>query len=167
MAQRKQAAGARRGRRRKEELHANAGEQAMDETMRSGESALREAAHAGEKPMRGARRTATESTSAMAGAAESAAEMTRSDGEAVAERLQEAGALWSELAQDAMRQNVEAAQNLMRCRTLADLMEVQSDWMRRSLDNFLSRGARLSELSARLAIDAMTRMSRIEERRAR
>src|SRR5690606_36980078 len=74
MAQRKQAAGARRGRRRKEELHANAGEQAMDETMRSGESALREAAHAGEKPMRGARRTATESTSAMAGAAESAAE---------------------------------------------------------------------------------------------
>lgn len=168
MARRKQAAGARRGRRRKEpQTGANAGEQAMSETMRSGENVIREAAHAGEKPMREARRMAAETTSAMAGAAEGAAEMIRNNGEAVAERLQEAGALWSELAQDAMRQNVETAQNLMRCRTLADFMEVQSNWMRRSLDNFLGRGARLSELSARLAIDAMTRMSRIEERRAR
>jgi hypothetical protein len=79
------------------------------------------------------------------------------NGEQAASRMQEASQLWSELAQEAMRQNVETAQSFMRCRTLGELVEVQSDWMRRSLDNFLSRGARLSELSAGLAVDAVTR----------
>jgi hypothetical protein len=87
----------------------------------------------------------------------SSAAIVQSNGEDAANRMQEAGLLWNELAQDAMRQNVEAAQNLMRCRTFGELMEVQSDWMRRSLDNFLVRGARLSELSAQLTLDAMTR----------
>ena len=127
MAQRKQSARARKRR-------ANAGE----------------FAYAGEKPMRAAAQTAENM-------ARKTAAIVQSNGEDAANRMQEAGLLWNELAQDAMRQNVEAAQNLMRCRTFGELMEVQSDWMRRSLDNFLVRGARLSELSAQLALDAMTR----------
>jgi hypothetical protein len=127
MARRKQSAGVRKRR-------SNAGE----------------FAYAGEKPMRAAAQTAENM-------ARKTAAIVQSNGEDAANRMQEAGLLWNELAQDAMRQNVEAAQNLMRCRTFGELMEVQGDWMRRSLDNFLVRGARLSELSAQLALDAMTR----------
>jgi hypothetical protein len=129
MAQRKQPAGARKRR-------ANA--------------AARPFAYAREKPMRAAAQAAEDTVRRTAA-------IVRSNGEDAANRMQEVGLLWNELAQDAMRQNVEAAQNLMRCRTVGELMAVQSDWMRRSLDNLLVRGARLSELSAELALDAMTR----------
>jgi hypothetical protein len=136
MAQRKQSVGARSGRRN---------------------FPRHETAYAGEKPLREAGRVAAAGTQAAEDMARRTAEVIQLNGERAASRMQEASQLWSELAQEAMRQNVETAQSFMRCRTLGELVEVQSDWMRRSLDNFLSRGARLSELSAGLAVDAVTR----------
>jgi hypothetical protein len=136
MAQRKQPAGARRrGRTRNEEA----------------------SAYAGEKPMRETGAAASARAQAAEEAVRRASESVIGNGEEAASRMQEAGLLWSQLAQDALRQNVETAQHLMRCRTFGEVVEVQSDWMRRSLDNFLGRGARLSELSAQLAIDTMSR----------
>ena len=114
-------------------------------------------AHAGEKPMRDAGAAASARVQAAEQAVRRASEAVAVNGEEAANRMQEAGILWSQLAQDALRQNVETAQNLMRCRTFGEVIEVQSDWMRRSLDNFLGRSARLSELSAQLAIDAISR----------
>ena len=136
MARRKQPAGARRrGRKRN------------DASM----------AYAGEKPMREMGAAASARAQAAEQAVRRASEAVAVNGEEAANRMQEAGILWSQLAQDALRQNVETAQNLMRCRTFGEVVEVQSDWMRRSLDNFLGRSARLSELSAQLAIDTISR----------
>jgi hypothetical protein len=95
------------------------------------------------------------------------AQLLWSEGEAVGERMQEASRLWSELAQDALRQNVETAQDLMRCRSFPDLLAVQSEWVRRSFENFIGRGARLSELSTRIAVEAMSRLAQGPERLAR
>jgi hypothetical protein len=145
MAQRKQSAGARKRRSNK---------------------AANEFAYAGEKPVREAGRMASAGAQAAEDMTRRTADVVQSNGEAAANGMQEASLLWSELAQDALRQNVETAQNLMRCRTLGELIEVQTDWMRRSLDNFVGRGTRISELSARLALDAVTRFGGAAEANA-
>jgi hypothetical protein len=113
--------------------------------------------YAGEKPIGQTGAAASARARTAEEAVRRASETVIGNGEEAANRMQEAGLLWSQLAQDALRQNVETAQHLMRCRTFGEGLEVQSDWMRRRLDNFLGRGARLSELSAQLAIDAMSR----------
>ena len=120
--------------------------------------------HAGEKPARDAERIvragaagAEEMTRRTEEIGRRTAELFRFNGEAASGRLEEASRIWSALAQDALRQNVETAQNLMRCRTVSDVVEVQTEWLRRSLDNFFERGSRLSELSAELAADAVSR----------
>lgn len=113
--------------------------------------------------MREAGRAASAGAQAVEDMTSRTAEALRINGDEAASRMEEASLLWSELAQDALRQNVETAQNLMRCRTLGELMEVQSHWMRRSLDNFFGRGARLSEISTQLCFDAMTRFGSAAE----
>jgi hypothetical protein len=146
MARRKQPAGARKGRAR---------------------TGRHETDYAGEKPVRSAARAVRGGTAAAVEATHRTVQIFERNGEAVGERMQEAGRLWSELAQDALRQNVETAQDLMRCRTLTDILAVQSEWMRRSLENIVGRGARLSALSTEIAVEAMSRFSQVSAGAAR
>jgi hypothetical protein len=84
----------------------------------------------------------------------------------VSNRMQEAAQILAELAQDALRQNIETAQHLIRCRTMGDLLEVQNEWVRRSLDNIMNRGTRLSELSAELTFNTLGRFGSIAQSNA-
>ena len=69
--------------------------------------------------------------------------------------MQQATAVVADLAQESLRRNVETAQSMLRCRTFEDVVRVQSDWMRGSIDLILSRSARLSAIAATLAFGAL------------
>jgi hypothetical protein len=126
-----------------------------------------------EKPIREASRAAASTAEAVQESSREAQEATRQSAEViqlaaedVSNRMREAAQLWAELTQETMRQNVEMAQSLIRCRTMGDLLEVQSEWMRRSLDNVMNRGARLSELSAELTLETFSRFGGIAQANA-
>jgi hypothetical protein len=75
--------------------------------------------------------------------------MTRS-GSAMARGWQDVGQTMMEYLQDATRQNMEATELMLRCRTLGELMQAQSQYMRQSLDTMLQKSARISDISARI-----------------
>jgi hypothetical protein len=81
-------------------------------------------------------------------------------GSALAEGLQKASQLWSDYADETMRRGIEATHAFLRCRTIGDLVEVQSDFVRDTVGGFLTRAAQLSELSTRIASEAMRGHSR-------
>jgi hypothetical protein len=87
--------------------------------------------------------------------AERAAELSADASARLTHGMQQATAVVADLAQESLRRNVETAQSMLRCRTFEDVVRVQSDWMRGSIDLILSRGARLSAIAATLALGAL------------
>ena len=86
--------------------------------------------------------------------------------------MQDVGRTWIEYLQDTARQNMEATEAMLRCRTLGELMQAQSLYMRQSLDCMLEKSARISDISARLFAETTQPMAQStgrdrEERNAR
>ncbi len=105
---------------------------------------------------------AAEETAERLGSA-GASVMTRS-GSAVARGWQEVGQTMIEYLQDTTRQNMEATESMMRCRTLGELVQAQSQFMRQSLDTMLQKSARISDISARMLSETAQPMAQLAGR---
>jgi hypothetical protein len=76
-------------------------------------------------------------------------------GTRVARGFQELSLEVSQFTQHSLRMGMRLANEMMECRSVEDVMAVQRDFMKESLDNFLNESARLLTLSSRLANDAV------------
>lgn len=57
--------------------------------------------------------------------------------------------------QQSMQMGLKAANQMMTCRSVEDMLNVQRNWMRESVDQFLSESARMLEMSSTVATDAV------------
>ncbi|HLN23777.1 MAG TPA: phasin family protein [Patescibacteria group bacterium] len=76
-------------------------------------------------------------------------------GTRVARGLQEMSLEVSQFTQQSLRLGMRLANEMMECRSVEDMMAVQRDFMKESLDSFLTESTRLLTLSSRLANDAV------------
>ncbi|HYD31276.1 MAG TPA: phasin family protein [Azospirillaceae bacterium] len=66
---------------------------------------------------------------------------------------------WMNYTQEAMQKNVNGLNNMMRSRSVHDFMAAQSDLMRDEMETLLQSSVKISEMSARVANDAATRIN--------
>ena len=76
-----------------------------------------------------------------------------------AQGLQEVGRELSNLTQQSVRLGMQLASNLMECRTMEDMVGVQRDFVKETVDTVLSESARIFSMSSRVASDAVTPLS--------
>ena len=65
---------------------------------------------------------------------------------------------WFGFAQDRQAKNMEGFKRLVGCRSVQDLIAVQSDLVRDSFQELIATNKRVAELSVRVANDAATRV---------
>ena len=88
----------------------------------------------------------------------------------LAQGAQEISREWLSLAQNRFKQNLDGFNELLRCRSLPDLIAVQSSLMRDNLEQILSNSRRIAELSVKVADQAAQKIAaqaRETEKRAR
>lgn len=69
-----------------------------------------------------------------------------------------------DLAQNSMEQSVSASQAMMKAKSLKEVTELQNDLAKKSFDQFVAEGTKLSELSIKVANDAAEPLtSRVNE----
>jgi phasin family protein len=66
---------------------------------------------------------------------------------------------WMRFAQNRLEENLKKFDELMSCRSLPDCMAVQTRMVRDNFEAFLQTARRTSELSTKLADDAVKQMS--------
>jgi hypothetical protein len=67
---------------------------------------------------------------------------------------------WSDCAQQVARRNADALNDILKVRSAHDLFSVQGDLLKDGVQHLLSTGARLSELSARVANEAVGKLNK-------
>ena len=85
---------------------------------------------------------------------------------ALAARYQEIWGEWLSLSQQATRERIEAAGRVAFAGTPQSALEAQITRVRREMELFLERNARIAQLSAKAALDARQRIDQPAERRA-
>ena len=81
-------------------------------------------------------------------------------GSSLAEGVQEITSAWAHYAEDVMRQTSEASRALIGCRSLAEMIEVQSRLVRGNLQAFLDQSTKIAEIAGHMAtrpFEALTR----------
>jgi len=66
---------------------------------------------------------------------------------------------WSKYAQQATKRNAEALNEVFKVRNARDLLNVQGSYLKESVQGLLSASARVSELSARTATEAVDKLN--------
>jgi phasin family protein len=84
------------------------------------------------------------------------ADAVMESGQAVARGVEDAGRLWADFGQTSLQDGAAVLKTLSGIRTLQELMEAQADLLRLVVERLLVEGERLSELSARVARDAVS-----------
>ena len=113
-----------------------------------------------------AQRTAEQVSRTWRGAAENVTAVVQANS-ALAARYQEIWGEWLALSQQATRERIEAAGRVAFAPTPQSALEAQFTMVRRKMELFLERNARLAQLSARAALDARQRIDETaDERRA-
>ena len=79
-------------------------------------------------------------------------------GSAVASGYQSILSEWSNYTQQAAQRNADALNAALRARNPRDLFSVQGDLLRDTVQGFFSTGARVSELSAQVASEAVEKL---------
>lgn len=147
------------------------GEAATDQGKRTAESAAEATRNVGQFGREQAQRAAdvaqegvSEAASALDAASKSygdIAEQSRGNMEAalhsstrIARGLQEMGWEVARFSQDTLRSGLRVASNMMHCRSLEDVVEVQSHFVQESMDRVLDQQARLLRLSRAAADEA-------------
>src|SRR4051812_26183649 len=69
--------------------------------------------------------------------------------------VEAAAAVVAEVAQETMKRDVATVHSMLRCQTFADLLRVQSDWVRGTLDILLSRSAQLSQIATGVTLGTL------------
>jgi len=80
-------------------------------------------------------------------------------GTVVASSYQSFFSEWSKYAQQATKRNAEALNEVFKVRTARDLLNVQGSYLKESVQGLLSASARVSELSARTATEAVDKLN--------
>jgi hypothetical protein len=78
----------------------------------------------------------------------------------LARGLQEASREWFGLVEERLEKNLDGWNELVRCRSVQDLMAVQSDLLRDSLERVITTSRRIAELSMRVTHEAGRRTDR-------
>ena len=79
-------------------------------------------------------------------------------GTVLAKGAQDLSREWLGFAQDRQAKNMEGFKRLVGCRSVQDLIAVQSDLVRDSFQELIATNKRMAELSVRVANDAVTRV---------
>ena len=88
----------------------------------------------------------------VAGAAsEAGTQAVMRTGSIFAEAVGEMTNAWAHYAEEVMRQTSEASRALVGCRSLTEMFEIQSRFMRGSLQAFLDQSTKLADIAGRVA----------------
>jgi hypothetical protein len=113
-----------------------------------------------------AQRTAEQVSHTWRGATENVTAVVQANS-ALAARYQEIWGEWLALSQQATRERIEAAGRVAFAATPQSALEAQFTMVRREMELFLERNARIAQLSAKAALDARQRIDETtDERRA-
>jgi len=77
-------------------------------------------------------------------------------GARLAKGVQDMSWEWMQYTQNSLRMGLQAANRMMGCRTIEDLVELQRDFLKDSVDTLLQESARLLEMSSHVANDAVS-----------
>lgn len=77
-------------------------------------------------------------------------------GARLAKGMQDVGWEMMQFSQNSLRMQIKAANELMTCRSVEDMVQVQRDLMRESVDTLLNESARLLEISSNVATEALS-----------
>ena len=75
---------------------------------------------------------------------------------AMAKCCEALGVEWIEYARTSVDQGVTTSRDLMSCRTVEDAVTIQGRFFKEAVDAYLAEGARMSEISLKMANEAMT-----------
>lgn len=163
---------------------ANAGEQAL----RTGSELTRRSAETAQQTMQSGLRAANEVTQRVAEQFRQALGLSGEDAQQMAQQssqnieaiteasnvlvrgAQDISKEWVDLARDRLQKNIESLNSLGRCRSVQDVVALQTRMMRDNLMEMINTGRRLAELSLAVTDDAaktMTRLERAAERTRR
>jgi len=72
-----------------------------------------------------------------------------------AQGYEKLGKAYFGFAQESAERSAEAAQAMMKSKTLQDVVNVQTDYAKQGFDYFVAEGTKMSEMSAKVATEAM------------
>jgi hypothetical protein len=93
-----------------------------------------------------ATRAGGEAAKSAAEAASTGADAVVRSGIAFVTAMQEAGQCWVEFTQDSLQEATETASSIMQCKTVPDLIKLETQFIQSRLDAFARQGERLSEI---------------------
>ena len=73
----------------------------------------------------------------------------------IAKGMQELGREWTAYLQESMERSAAATKALMAARTMQEIVSLQSDWMKASLDKLIAEATKLSEQTVKVTNEAM------------
>ena len=85
----------------------------------------------------------------------------------LAQGLQDISREWTSLAQNRFQRNLDGLNELLRCRTLPDLVAVQSGLLRENLESMLNNSRRIAEMSVQVASEAARKIAEENANRGR
>lgn len=77
----------------------------------------------------------------------------------LAKGVQDMGWEMMQYTQQSLQMGLRVANDLMTCRSVEDMLDVQRNFVRQSVDTFLQESARLLEMSSNVATDAVNPLS--------
>lgn len=72
---------------------------------------------------------------------------------------EEIGKAWTTLAQRVLEAHMNSMQALVGCKNLKDVVEVQTDWAKTQLETVVAEGAKVSELTLKVANESVQPLS--------
>jgi phasin family protein len=84
-------------------------------------------------------------------------------GAVLARGAQDISREWVKLAGDRLQRNLEGLKELAHCRTVPDLISVQTRLARENMEHMLSNGRRIAEMSLQVASEASQIAGRVED----
>ncbi len=108
----------------------------------SGDAAQQTAERLSEQAREGLRRASAASTAG--------ADAAMRAGSFLAEGVRDITSAWAHYAEEVMRQTSEASRAMMGCRSLPEMFEVQSRFVRGNLQAFLDQSSNIAEIAGRL-----------------
>ena len=85
-------------------------------------------------------------------------------GSALAEAVGEMTNAWAHYTEEVMRQTSEASRALIGCRSLTEMFEIQSRFMRGNLQAFLDQSTKLADIAGRVAKEPYEAMQQASNR---
>lgn len=79
-------------------------------------------------------------------------------GTRLAKGVQDMGWEMLQFSQNSLRLSLKTANDLMACRSVEDVMEIQREFLRESMDNLMQESARILDMSNSVTTEAVSKM---------